>query len=134
MSINDTYKVILENYAEGHFLFKRYSKKKLKIVFKKPKKSLFLLLGKIDIALLKNVAKSMTDASSDLVICKIEFKIHPKDSPKTSGNRCIVLQDKIKKEVRILLAYHKNDIGHGGETVWWKKKIRENYPNYESLL
>ncbi len=133
-SDNKKYEVVLTEYAEKHFLFKKYSKKKLKLIFEKPKKSLFLMLEKIDIALEKEYAENISDKNNDLVICKIEFKIYPKDSPKSSGNRCIVLQDKLNRKVIILFAYHKNDIGSGKETIWWKEKVRENFLEYADIL
>lgn len=134
MFTNDKYKVVLSEYAKKHFLFKKYSKKKLKSVFEKPKKSLFLLLEKFDLALNRELAEVITFKDNDLVICKIEFKIYPQDSPKTSGNRCIVLQDKINKKIEILFAYDKNDVGGGSETVWWKKKIKENFSEHSDII
>jgi hypothetical protein len=90
----------------------------LRKIFEKPKKSLELLLERIDLALERELVEAITDKNNDLVICKIEFKIYHNESPKSSGNRCIVLKDEGKKEVRVLFCYHKNDTDGGNETVW----------------
>ena len=117
MSTNK-YKVIFEEFSCKHFLIKKFSKKKLQKIFEKPKKSLEVLSEKIDLALERELVEAITDRNNSLVICKIEFKIYHNESPKNSGNRCIVIKDDIKKEVRILFCYHKNDAGGGSETVW----------------
>ncbi len=134
MSTNSKYKVVLEDYAAKHFLFKKYSKKKLRSVFEKPKRSLFLIIEKVDLAIKTNIVDVITDKHADIVICKVEFKIYPKDSPKKSGNRCIVAQDKSRNEVRILFAYHKSDIKGAHETLWWKRIVKDQYPVYKDLL
>jgi len=40
---------------------------------------------------------------------------------------------KINK-IRVLLVYHKNNLGGGNETSNWKKFIKNNYPEYKDLL
>ena len=45
-------------------------------------------------------------------------------------NGILALNKKIK-EIRILLVYHKNDIGDKNETAAWKKMIRDNYSSYD---
>lgn len=133
MCIKD-YKVKLSDFGEKHYLFKKYSKKKNnKQNFLKARNSLFLLLGKMDLYLKTNSAKEITSKNENLVICKIEWKILPKETPKSSGNRCIILQNKEKGEVIILFAYHKNDCEEK-ETVWWKKKVAENFSEYKDII
>lgn len=128
------YQVILSDFAKKHYLFKKYSKKKNnKEVFLKAEKSLHLLLEKIELYLEKENANEITSKNENLVICKIEWKILPKETPKSSGNRCIISQNKEKGEVVILFAYHKNDC-KGKETVWWKKKVVENFPEYKNIV
>ena len=130
-----SYEVILSDFAEKHYLFKRYSKKKSnKEVFFKAKKSLFLLLENIDLMLERRLAKEITSKSENLVICKIEWKILPKETPKRSGNRCIVLQDKEKNKVIILLAYHKKDVIGDKETAWWKKEVVKSFNEYKGII
>jgi ribosome biogenesis GTPase A len=41
--------------------------------------------------------------------------------------------DKNKNELKILLVYHKNDIGDKNETATWKKIIKDNYKGYNFL-
>ena len=85
---------------------------------------------------LKKISKKYK-ASFDLglldTICKTEFKIMPNESTKSSGNRCILVQDSLKQEIRILLVYHKGDIQGGNETEWWKKMISGNYKEFKNI-
>jgi len=52
------------------------------------------------------------------------------ESVKSSVNRCILSHNTVKNEIRMLLIYHKNDIGGSNETQWWKKMITNNYGKY----
>jgi hypothetical protein len=68
-------------------------------------------------------------------ICKTEFKISGgRESRHSSGNRCIVAIYGVERVVRILLIYHKNDLGSGNETARWKQLVKDNYPEYRGML
>ena len=69
-------------------------------------------------------------------VCKMEFRIAGKGpSRKDSGNRMILVFNKIDKVAKVLLVYHKQDIpGGGNETSQWKKIVRNNHPEYQDLL
>ena len=66
----------------------------------------------------------------------MEFRIAGKGpSRRISGNRIIVIFDKVEITAKILLVYHKEDLPRGGnETYQWKNMIREHYPEYSNLL
>ena len=126
------YTVTIEKFAEKHYL--KSFHKKYKKSFNIPWSAFLLMLQKFDLMLERDGNNKISNPSKEIVICKTEFKIAVNESAKSSGNRCVVAQDKEKKEIKILLVYCKNDIQESNETVWWKKKIKENYFDYEKLL
>ncbi|MDO8572454.1 MAG: hypothetical protein Q7S11_01630 [bacterium] len=126
------YLVTIEDFAEGHYL--KNFRKKYNKSFDIPWKAFLLLLEKFDLLLKRSGTNAISDKDGKIVICKSEFKILPNESAKSSGNRCIIVQDKEKMEVRILLVYCKHDIQGGNETVWWSNIIKNNYLEYKNLL
>lgn len=131
MSIN--YKVIIEQFAEKHFI-KTFAKK-----YKKgwdfTLSALIREFQNFDVILAKSIAEEITDRKVEVVICKTEFKISgTQDSRHGSGNRCILAVHKDVYKIYVLLVYNKNDLGRDNETVRWKQLIKENYPRYTSLL
>ncbi len=126
------YVVTIEKFAEKHYL--KNFRKKYKKSFDVPWSAFVFMLQKIDLMLERDGNNEISDPNKKIVICKTEFKIATKESAKSSGNRCIIVQDKEKKEVKILLVYCKNDIQNNNETVWWKNIIKENYSAYKDIL
>jgi hypothetical protein len=131
MSTN--YEVIIESFAESHFI-KTFSKK-----YKKAWNFTFSAISRefqsFDVILEKTIAKEITDRNSDVIICKTEFKISgTQESRHSSGNRCIVAIHNNSNKVYVLLVYNKNDLGDKNETAVWQKIIKENYPQYKELL
>lgn len=126
------YKVTIEGFAESHYLKK--IKKKYKKSFDAPWQAFLFMLSKFDLMLMRSSTNEIVKINESISICKTEFKILPNESTKSSGNRCIVVQDVEKKEVRILLIYHKGDVQGGSETGWWKKMIKDNYKNIGAYL
>ncbi len=127
------YEVIIESFADRHYI-KSFAKK-----YKKAWNFTFSALTRefqsFDVILEKSIAKEITDKNDDIVICKIEFKISGiRESRHGSGNRCIVAKYKSLKQIRVLLVYHKNNIGNGNETANWKNIIKKNYPEYKELI
>lgn len=126
------YAVTTEKFAEKHYL--KNFRKKYKKSFDVPWSAFVFMLQKIDLMLERDGNNEISDPNKEVVICKTEFKIAQNESAKSSGNRCIVAQNKEKKEVKILLVYCKNDIQNSNETVWWKSIIKKNYPVYRDIL
>lgn len=126
------YKVTIEKFAESHYLKK--IKKKYKNSFNAPWQAFELMLSRFDLMLERSNTNEITKVNENIVICKTEFKILPKESTKSSGNRCIVAQDTAEQKIRILLIYHKSDIKKGSETAWWKKMIKGNYGEFKDCL
>lgn len=126
------YAVTIEKFAEKHYL--KNFRKKYKKSFNIPWRAFIFMLQKIDLMLERDGNNEISDSNKEIIICKTEFKIMPKESAKSSGHRCIVAQNKEKKEVKVLLVYCKNDIKNNNETVWWKNVIKKNYPAYKNIL
>lgn len=131
MSIN--YEVTIESFAERHFI--RTFAKKYKKGWDFTLSALIREFQSFDVILEKSIAEEITDKNADVIICKTEFKISgTQESRHGSGNRCIVAKHKNTNSIFVLLVYHKNDLGGGNETANWKRVIKENYPEYSSIL
>jgi hypothetical protein len=127
------YEVFFEPFTERHFI--RAFAKKYKGAWDFTLSIITQEFGKIDALFLRNIAEYITDKDADISICKTEFKISgTQESRHASGNRCILALCKGANEVRVLLIYHKNDLGHGSETANWKRIVKENYPQYSKII
>lgn len=130
MSIN--YCVDIEKYAERHFI-KSFAKKYGKawdITIEALKRE----LQSFEVLLLKTIAEIIVE-NEEFKISKVEFKVAgTNESRHSSGNRCIIAINNKNNSIKILLLYHKNDLGDGNETSKWKQIIKENYPEYKNLL
>jgi hypothetical protein len=133
MNIINEYQVIVESFAERHFI-KTFAKK-YKGAWDTTFNFLLTELKFIEALFPKSTAEYITNKDADIVICKTEFKIvGTQESRHGSGNRCIVAIHKIENKVKVLLVYHKNDLGGGSETGNWMKLIKENYQEYGHIL
>ena len=122
------YIVKIEKFAESHYI-KKFSKK-YNNFWDKTLKGIMLELERFD------NYKEETPISSlkNIHIFKKEFRVAGTNfSKKNSGNRYIISLDKDKNEIKMLLVYHKNDIGDKNETAKWKKIIKNNYNEYSFL-
>lgn len=126
------YEVTFEPFTDRHFIKSFF--KKYKGAWDFTFKFLYQEFEQIDLLFLKNTAETIID-SKEIKICKTEFKIAgTQESRHGSGNRCIVAVHKNTNKVCVLLVYNKNDPGGGNETANWKRVVRENYPEYSSVL
>jgi len=67
-------------------------------------------------------------ASGEYQLVKLNFAVEgTQTSPKSSGNRCILLVDNSTRLVRVLLVYSKNEISEPNETQKWKDIIKNEY-------
>jgi len=127
------YEVVVEKYAERHFISK--FKKKYKGSWSLTLRTLIEEFEKIDVLFLKSIAEYITDKNADIAICKTEFRVHGRqESRHGSGNRCIVAVHKDTCVLNVLVVYHKNYLNDNNETASWKKLIKENYPEYSNLF
>ncbi|OHA89287.1 MAG: hypothetical protein A2653_01175 [Candidatus Zambryskibacteria bacterium RIFCSPHIGHO2_01_FULL_43_25] len=131
MSTN--YAVIVEKFAERHYIskFKKKHKNAWDITWNaiaEQFKRIESLIG------INSIVEIICDAG-DIKICKTEFRIAgPGKSRHASGNRCIIVVQKSSAVVHVLLVYSKGDIGGTNETTGWKTVIKDNYPAYRALL
>lgn len=129
---SDAYEVLFEPFTERHFIktFARKYKGAWDITFA----ALIQEFKFFDVLFLKKTAETIID-STEIQICKTEFKISgTNQSRHGSGNRCLAAIHKNVQKVRVLLVYHKNDLGGSNETASWKALVKENYPEYEKML
>lgn len=131
--MSTSYEVIIEPFADRHFI--RTFAKKYKKAWDFTLSALVREFQSFNVILEKSIAEEITDRNADVVICKTEFKISgTQKSRHGSGNRCIVAKHKNTNKICVLLVYNKNDLGGGNETANWKRVIKENYPDYSSVL
>lgn len=125
------YRVTIEDFAKNHYI-KKFSKK-YKDFWDVTIEGIKLELERFD-EFIKTDHISLISSFGDIIILKADFRIaRTTFSRKSSGNRYIAALDKGKKEVKILLMYHKTDIDSKNETATWKKIIKDNYRDYSFL-
>lgn len=123
------YTVTIEKFAENHYI--KNFKKKYKNHWDVTLKGIEEMLQRLDNIMETSIVEEIS-CFGDLAILKMEFRVAGTSySKKASGNRCILSLNKTIKEIKILLLYHKSDIGNKNETVTWKKMIRDNYNTYD---
>lgn len=126
------FSVQIETFAERHFI--KSFEKKYKGSWDLTLKAILEMLERIEALLSTDKAEIITSLG-DLKFIKTKFRVFgTKESAKTSGNRCIVVADYKKREVRVLLVYSKTDLSGHNETAEWQKRIKENYPEYKDLF
>ncbi len=115
------YEVVFEPFTERHFI--RTFAKKYKGAWTITLQTITEEFEQVDLLFLKNTAETIVD-SADIKICKTEFKIAGTQvSRHASGHRCIIAVHKNTAVVRVLLAYHKNDLRGVNETASWKALV-----------
>ncbi len=129
MSIS--YNAKIEKFTEKHYI-KRFSKK-YKSFWDFSIKGIISELERFD-EFVKTEYINLISDCNEITIFKADFRVaSTKFSRKALGNRYIFSLDKSKKEIKILLMYHKDDIGTKNETATWKKIIKDNYDAYDFL-
>ena len=128
------YEVVFLPFTERHFV--RTLAKKYRGAWDKTLTALKLEFTYADVLFEKSIAETICVSNDhDVRLCKTEFKIIGTNvSRHASGHRCIIAVHKSSCTVHVLLVYHKNDIRGANETASWKALIKENYPEYASIL
>jgi hypothetical protein len=130
MEVN--YSVTIEDFAERYYI--KSFQKKYKAAWETTICSVVAGLARIDMLLQTDKADLIKEVDG-IKIIKTDFRVFgTKESPKTSGNRCIIAVDEKRKKVSILLVYTKTDIKGSNETVWWKKLVSDAYTDYKWVL
>ncbi|MCB9812226.1 hypothetical protein H6778_01055 [Candidatus Nomurabacteria bacterium] len=126
------YTVVIEDFAERHFIKK--FRKKYKQNWDLTEDAIRAMYERVDNLLEKKRANVICETDGVQII-KSEFAVVGSGvSAKTSGNRCIAVCLVEEKVVRILLVYNKNDLPGRNETTEWKRLIAGHYPEYRHLV
>lgn len=127
------YAVLFSKFTERHFtksFLKKYKEKGWRVT----QDAIEAVCANPERAIERKKLETIVDAG-DVLICKLNFAVAgTRRSPKASGNRAIVAVHKQEKISRILLIYHKSDLGKGNETQKWKKLIRLHFSEYKEVL
>lgn len=132
MSTNILYEVIVEEYAEKHYIksFAKTYRQARDITLKVIKES----LARIDTFLLTGKAEKIHSVDH-IHLVKCEFAVAgSRQSPHGSGNRYIVLLDDDQKKCTILLLYAKTDVKWKNETTRREQEIKNNYPEIKKIF
>jgi hypothetical protein len=130
MSTN--YAVIVEKYAERHFIsrFEKKHKSHWETTWNAVEEEFKRIDGLLGV---NSIVEIIIDAR-DIKICKTEFRVAgPGPSRHASGNRCIIAVHHSTNSVHVLLVYNKTDLG-ANETAEWKSLVKANYPQYAGFL
>ncbi len=129
----------LQNYSCSwrEFAERHYAK-----VFSKKYKGAWLTTREDLIAVCMRIDRMLELSKADLIASVDQYKLVKLDfavagtriSPKSSGNRCIVLINEDTRHVDILLAYSKNDIGPPNETQKWKILLNKSYGDVSGIF
>jgi hypothetical protein len=131
--MSTSYAVIVEKFAERHYIakFKKKHKNAWSITWNAIEEQFRRIENLIGIS---SIIEIITDAG-DVKICKTEFRIAgPGKSKHASGNRCIIAVRKSTAVVHVLLVYSKGDIRGSNETATWKTIVKENYSEFGNIL
>ena len=120
------YNVIIEDWTEKHYC--KLLEKKYKNHWDVTIKSIVNVLSKFDN--LEGVVDGLEYIFSidNYKVYKYYFKIAGQNkSAKDGGGRCILSVCKQELQINLLLIYTKDHIDEKNETIWWKRKIKNNY-------
>ncbi|MCK9187342.1 MAG: hypothetical protein PHS16_03145 [Candidatus Colwellbacteria bacterium] len=122
------YEVSFDPYAERHFI--KDFKKKYRKRWDDTRKTMEFSLARIANLEGKKLIDKLGPSNNNTLIAKYDFKVDKnEESPKKSGNRCIIEVCNKTLAVKVLLVYGKNHINRprNQETVWWKEIIKDQF-------
>ena len=126
------YNVVFEEYTKRHFI--KNFEKKYKSKWNKTQDDIIFVCEHIENMLLTKRADLISVAENSRLV-KLDFAIFGrKESPKSSGNRCILFLNDEIKIVKVLLVYSKNDISTNNETQAWKNIVKSQYPELAGIF
>lgn len=126
------YSVTFDTYSERYYI-KDFAKK-YKSNWDKTHTTIVEVCRRID-NVLKYKRADLIKAIDCYKLVKLDFAVEgTKMSPKSSGDRCILVINEETRSVRILLVYSKNHISEPNETVKWKKHIKDNFSEYKVIF
>lgn len=126
------YGVEFEDFTSRHYI--KSFEKKYKSAWIKTQQDVVDVCKRIDMMLMLKRADLIGESGSHKLV-KLDFSVEgTKQSPKASGNRCILHINEELRMVRVLLVYSKNDISEPNETVKWKSIIKEQYADVRDMF
>jgi len=126
------YRVEIEEFAERHYIKKFL--KKYKDKWNATERTIITICERIDNTLKYNRADLISEIGSCKLV-KLDFSVEGTHlSPKSSGNRCILVCDEDFWHVRILLVCSKDDISSPNETQKWKSIIKSAYEDLAEIF
>lgn len=126
------YNVVFDPFTERNFI-KTFSKK-YKSAWDKTEQDIVEVCKRID-AMLEYSRADLISVSQQYKLVKLDFAVAgTQTSPKSSGNRCILLIDEDIRRGTVLLVYSKNNIGSPNETQKWQTVIRSQFPGISDIF
>lgn len=126
------YSVEFEAFTERHYT-KTFAKK-YRNAWGGTLKDIEEVCKRID-AVLEYKRADLISAAGQYKLVKLDFVVEgTRVSPKSSGNRCILVVDEDTRKVRILLVYSKNDISEPNETAKWKAAVKQEYADVAKIF
>jgi len=126
------YRVKIEEFTEKHYIKKFHKKNKDK--WNATERTIITICERIDNTLKYNRADLISENGCYKLV-KLDFSVEGTHlSPKSSGNRCILICDEDARLVRILLVYSKDDISSPNETQKWKSVIKDAYEDLAEIF
>lgn len=121
------YTVEVHSFAERHYI--KNLKKKYKSHWDGAFQSIRFILERFEKAY-KSKRMLLVHGDQQNGVYKMDFKVSPKESAKSAGNRCIFHVDNATQTITILLVYHKDHLPKGNETTEWEKLVKKGCPGY----
>jgi hypothetical protein len=119
------YNVEFDNFCDRHYV-KSFAKK-YKSTWPGTMQAIEDVSKRID-AMLDYDRADLIASNGQFKLVKLDFSVEgTRISPKSSGNRCILVIDEDIRSVRILIVYSKNDISSPNETSKWKTIIKDQF-------
>ena len=126
------YSVEFDQFCERHYI-KTFEKKYLG-AWTKTRSDIEEVCRRID-SMLQYKRADLISSVGQYKLVKLDFAVEgTKMSPKSSGNRCILLINEDIRSVKILLAYSKNDISEPNETAKWKTVIKGQFDEISKIF
>ncbi|MES2971401.1 MAG: hypothetical protein V4702_03710 [Patescibacteria group bacterium] len=126
------YSVDFDPFCERHFI--KSFLKKYKAAWDKTYDDIEEVCRRID-GMLEYKRADLISSVGQYKLVKLDFAVEgTRISPKSSGNRCILVIDEDMRSVKVLLVYSKNDISEPNETVKWKEIIKDNFSEYGQIF
>ncbi len=126
------YSVEFDDYTTRHYI--KSFEKKYKTAWDKTQDDLIEVCRRID-SMLEYKRADLIASVDQFKLVKLDFAVEgTKISPKSSGNRCILVINEDYRSARILMVYSKNNIGSPNETSKWKKTIKHQFSDIAEIF